>query len=177
MATTVGTVQAYSLVPAGVQNAGKPGTKDATLTQMLASLKKQIAVTTTSFDVVSSTTPADIPLLVATLPVGKFKFSAKIFTESNIASGTKFSLGGTLTATTQTEVLVFDASLVKQSRVTAFASAMGDVTAVTNAFVTIDGIVNCTVAGTFKILFSQNASGLTASKVLANSYLEVQQIS
>lgn len=123
------------------------------------------------FAVTSSTTLTNITGLSHNVEAGKaYAFEAKLYTTSNIAGGVKASIAGTATATTIVyEGTTFSAGTVTQTRATALATAVGAITAVTAAFVEINGTILVNGAGTLTVQFAQNASSASASTVLTNS--------
>jgi hypothetical protein len=95
-----------------------------------------------------------------------------------LQGGVQFSIAGTSTATSIIyEDLVNDANTNSaQTRATALATAVGGVTAVTNAYSKITGTITVNAAGTLTVQFAQNASNGTASSVLVGSTFVVTQI-
>jgi lysophospholipase L1-like esterase len=133
----------------------------------------------TQFDKTSSTALANITGLTASLAAGKtYRFEAILYTTSNVAGGVQFAIAGTSTATSIIyEDLVNDANTnAAQTRATALATAVGGVTAVTNAYSKITGTITVNAAGTLTVQFAQNASNGTASSVLVGSTFVVTQI-
>lgn len=128
----------------------------------------------------TNTTLANITGLTATLLAGRtYKFTAILYTTSNIASGIKAAIAGTCTATA-----IIYKSLIDQAgsivaggtnRATALATPVADVTAVTVANVTIEGTITVNAAGTLTVQFALNTGVLTAS-VLVGSIFEVIDI-
>lgn len=133
----------------------------------------------TQFDATSNTTLSNITGLTANLSAGKFyRFKATLFTTSNVGGGVKFSIAGTATATNIIyETVVLDANInAAQTRSTALAASAGAVTAVTVAYVTINGFITCNAAGTMTVQFAQNSSNGSASSVLVGSNFEVNEM-
>lgn len=128
-----------------------------------------------------TTTLADITGLTRNVAAGEiYAFRAVIFTTSTNTVGVKFAIGGTATATSIiADAHVIDASVLKvvgTQRVTAMATAFGDVTAVTAALVIIEGQILVNAAGSLTVQFGQNASSASASTVKAGSYFELISI-
>lgn len=128
----------------------------------------------------TNTTLANITGQTATLLAGRtYRFRAIEYTTSNIASGIKFAIAGTATATAiiyesmvyQTGVLVAPGT----SRATALATTVANVTAVTVATVIIEGTITVNAAGTLTVQFADNA-GTNTSSVLVGSNFEVIDI-
>lgn len=179
MSQTVGAVQSFALVPPAKPNAGKTSYRDALLSEMLASSGKQILSLVADFNVTSSTALVLVTGLSGALVAGKkYNFKTILFTNSDVSAGVKVSLEGTATYSALiAEALCIDAGVVTQNRVTALSTNAVAITAITNGYITIEGSIVCTANGTFKIHFAQNVSNAVASKILANSSLEIQQIS
>jgi len=117
--------------------------------------------------------------LSATLAAGiSYFFRAVLFTTSNSAGGVQVAITGSATASAIIyEALVHDAGAVKaQTRATALNSAVGGVTAVSNAKIEIEGLITVLTGGTLVVDFAQNASNASASSVLVGSYLQIFQI-
>jgi len=130
------------------------------------------------FSVTSSTTLVNVTGLTFTVKAGgKYRFSAELFTTSNAASGVKAAISGTATMTS----IVYDGhsmnnSSITSTRATALSTAVGAITAVTTAHITIKGIMTVNAEGTVTVQFAQNVSGGTASIVLAGSYFEIEEL-
>lgn len=134
---------------------------------------------TTQFDKTSSTALANVTGLSFTVVAGKtYIFESTLFTTSNVAGGVQFAIAGTATATSiRYEGDVEDAlTNAAQSRATALGTAVGAVTAVTNATCKISGSIVVNAGGTLTVQFAQNASNGTASSVLTGSYFRCWQI-
>lgn len=143
-----------------------------------------IARNSAQFDKTSDTTLANVTGLTfdkSELQAGRiYEFEAILYTSSNVAGGVKFAIGGTATAT----AIIADAVVYQGGvsiatgtpRVTALATTVGDVTAVTTAFVTINGRITVNAAGTLTIQFAQNASNGAASSVLVGSTFKLWQV-
>lgn len=126
----------------------------------------------------TNTTLANITGLTSTLLAGRtYKFRAVLHTTSNVASGVKFAIAGTCTATAIIyEALVYNAgALAAQTRATALATAVGGVTAVTVALCIIEGVITVNAAGTLTVQFADNA-GTNTSSVLIGSTLSVDDV-
>lgn len=135
----------------------------------------------TDFSKTSDTTLANVTGLTRNVMAGEvYGVRAVLFTTSNVAGGVKVAIGGTATATSIiAEADVKDGSLLATAgttRVAALGTAMGDVTAVTVARITIEGQIVVNAAGTLTIQFAQNTSNGTASTVKAGSYFELISI-
>lgn len=134
---------------------------------------------TSQFDKTSDTTLADITGLTADLTAGsKYRFEAVLFTTSGSSGGVKAAISGTATATS----IIYETtvqqggtpSTITTSRATALGTAVGQVTSVTAATITIKGVIVVNGAGTLTVQFAQNASNGTASSVLVNSIFIVE---
>lgn len=132
----------------------------------------------TSFSATANTTLANITGLTANCAAGKtYKITANIYTTSAATGGVKFAVGGTATATSIIyEGLTTNGGLITQSRGAAMATTVGAVTAVTAAYVTIEGLIVVNAAGTITIQFAQNVSDATSSVVLAGSNFRIQEM-
>lgn len=135
----------------------------------------------TQFDKTSDTTLANVTGLSADVEAGKtYKFSATLYTTSNVAGGVKCAVAGTATATAIIyEAKVLETGVLKvpgTTRATALATAVGDITAVTVATVHVDGLITVNAAGTLTVQFAQNASNGTASSVLVGSNFSVVEV-
>lgn len=133
------------------------------------------------FSKTSDTTLASVTGLSRPVAAGEiYAFRAVLQTTSNSAGGVKFAIGGTATATSLfAEATVKDGSALATMgtpRVTAMTTTFGDVTAVSNALVIIEGQITVNAGGTLTIQFAQNASNGTASTVKAGSYMELISI-
>lgn len=132
----------------------------------------------TQFDKTSDTTLANVTGLSRNVEAGRtYAFIAVLYTSSNVAGGVKAAIGGTATATSVIyEAEVKDGSTfatMGTARATALATAVGDVTTVTAAKITITGTIVVNAAGTLTVQFAQNASNGSASSVLVNSNLRL----
>lgn len=138
-----------------------------------------VARNTAQFDK-ANTTLANITGLSLTLLAGRtYKFNAVLYTTSNVASGVKFAIAGTATAT----AIIYE-SIITQggavitpgtSRATALATTVANVTAVTVATVRIFGTITVNAAGTLTVQFADNA-GTNTSSVLVGSEFSVEDI-
>jgi hypothetical protein len=131
----------------------------------------------TQFDKANATL-ADITGLTATLVAGKtYRFETVLYTTSNVASGVKFAIAGTATATNIIyEAVVIDANVnAAQTRATGLATTVGAVTAVTNALCKITGTITVNAAGTLTVQFADNA-GVNTSSVLVGSTFVVTEM-
>lgn len=138
-------------------------------------------VVSTQFDKTSDTTLANITGLSVSVAAGKkYRFEAVLYTTSNVAGGVKFAIGGTATATAVIyEAVVWQTGqdvATGTQRATALATAVGDVTAVTTAYIRITGTITVSAAGTLTVQFAQNASNGSASSVLVGSTFTVNEI-
>lgn len=138
------------------------------------------------FTVTSSTTLADVSqggssLSVDVASAGVYLLNAVLFTTSDVAAGIKAALGGTCTITSLiAEALVTESGVLKvpsTTRITALATTVGQITAVTVARISITGYLVVNLAGTLTVQFAQNVSGVTGSKVLAGSSLTLTPVS
>jgi len=144
----------------------------------IASLTYRVS---TQFDKTSDTTLANVTGLSAEVEAGKtYKFSATLYTTSNVAGGVKCAVSGTATATAIIyEAKVLETGVLKvpgTTRATALDTAVGDITAVTVATVHVDGLITVNAAGTLTVQFAQNASNGTASSVLVGSNFSVMEV-
>lgn len=141
------------------------------------------------FVVTSNTTLANIapsakqPLTVSLASGIPYRIKAKIFTTSNIAGGVKLGFGCTGTFTSiLAEALVTEAGVLivpgtTRLTSTTLSTPLGDVTAVTTATITIEGIVILATRGDLSLQFAQNASNAAASTVLAGSFIQLTPMS
>lgn len=140
-------------------------------------------VTTSQFDVTNSTSLTDIPgLSVPVVDGGTYIFEATLFTVSNIGTGVKAAIAGTATATSIIyEGTTYSAGIpiaTAATRSTALESAVGGVTAVTEARIDITGTIVVDQGGTLTVQFAQNAAiAATDSSVLIGSKLKVTRVS
>jgi len=125
----------------------------------------------TQFDKTSDTTLANVTGLTRNVEAGRtYSFEAVLYTTSNVAGGVKAAISGTATATSIVyEGITTDAGASTQSRATTLGNAIGAVTAVTAARITITGTIVVNAAGTLTVQFAQNTSNGTASSVLVGS--------
>lgn len=128
----------------------------------------------------ANTTLADITGLTKDLLAGrKYAFRAYLPTTSNVASGIKFAISGTCTATAiRYEALIFqNGAMVAPgtTRATALNTTVGNVTAVTVATCIIEGEITVNAAGTLTVQFADNA-GTNTSSVLVGATFEVVEI-
>jgi hypothetical protein len=130
------------------------------------------AVVGTQFDKTSDTTLANVTGLTRNVEAGRtYGFEAVLYTTSNVAGGVKAAIAGTATATSVIyEAVTEDGGTIgAQSRTTTLGSAVGAVTTVTAAKITITGTIVVNAAGTLTVQFAQNAINIAASSVLINS--------
>lgn len=132
---------------------------------------------TSQFNKTNDAALASVTGLTSTLVAGRtYRFEIILYTTSNVGGGVQIGLGGTATATAViAEAILFNAGVSTQARVTALG-AIGGVTAVTAAFIKINGTITVNAAGTLTATFAQNASNGTASSVLVGSTFEVTEI-
>lgn len=140
--------------------------------------QSQPTVVTTQYDN-TTTTLGNVTGLTATVAAaGVYRFEAKLYTTSNVAGGVKAAIAGTATATN----IVYDA-LVYQGGVStgtgtargaAMAAAVGDVTAVTTAFVKIEGTITVNAAGTLTVQLAANAATGTTSALIGSTFVVYQ---
>lgn len=140
--------------------------------------KKIQVVTDSNFDVTSSTTLVDVTTLTGSLIAGKkYAFRARLFTTSTSGGGVKaaFSSDGTLTATTLAyNAVTYSGTSIVYTAASSLGTAVGGVSAVTDAYIEINGTITVNVAGAARIQFAQNASDAGASTVLAGSTFELE---
>lgn len=133
----------------------------------------------TQFDS-TGTTLTNITGLTVNVTAGKsYQFRVDARTTSNIAGGIKFAMAGTATAT----AIVYDARCtdttaiaIGTARGTAMATTVANVTAVTAAYCTIDGLITVNAAGTLTTQFANNVATGTSSVLVGSTYhvVEVQ---
>lgn len=145
----------------------------------LSRLTGLAARVSTQFDKTSDTTLANVTGLTRNVEAGKsYRFSAVLFTTSNVAGGVQAAVAGTATAT----AIIYEgltlaaAAIGAQTRATALGTTVGGITAVTAATIEIYGLITVNGAGTLTIQFAQNTSNGAASSVLVGSHFEIQQI-
>ncbi len=121
-----------------------------------------------------------VPGMSATVTAGKiYQFKATLFTTSGNTGGVKaaMTLAGGAAGT-----IIYQGDTVQNgvapvsTRAAANNIAVGAVTAVTSATITITGTFVCTASGVMRVTFGQNVASATASVVLANSIFQVTQI-
>lgn len=130
-------------------------------------------------DVTGTAALANVTGLSVNVSAGlSYAFEAVLYTTSSSATGVKFAIAGTATATAITyEALVHDATIVKaQTRAAALATAVGGISTVTVALARINGTITVANAGTLTVQFAQNSSSVSTSSVLRGSSLSVNQI-
>lgn len=125
--------------------------------------------------VTSSTTLTNSSYLLVQVEAARaYKFTAKLYTTSNVAGGVKAAIAGTCTATTIVyEGFNYSGGTVVQTRATALGAEVGAVTAVTAAYIEIKGSILTNAGGTLRVQFAQNVSNAGATTVLALSSFEV----
>lgn len=121
----------------------------------------------------NTTTLADVTGLSVNVQAGRtYSFQATLFTTSNVGGGVKVAIGGTVTATAIVyEGLSTNAGATTQGRATALGSAVGGVTAVTGALITIYGTITVNAAGTLTVQFAENAAIGTSSVLVGSSFI------
>lgn len=133
----------------------------------------------TQFDAVGSTALANVTGLSVTLVAGKtYHFRAMLDVAADVTGGSKFSMGGTATAT----AIFFWVTLIDgstnlntiNSRQSALAGSAGQAGTLTGKCL-IEGVITVNGAGTLTVQFAQNAAAGTSS-VKVGSILIVQQI-
>lgn len=131
------------------------------------------------FTATSDTTTDNITGLSRNVVNGRaYKFIVELYTTSNVAGGVKSAVNCTCTVSAIVyEALTIDAAVLgAQTRATALDTDVGGITAVTAAHITITGTFVASSSGVFSAQFSQNASNVAASTVLANSTLQLVPI-
>lgn len=133
-------------------------------------------VVTSQYDT-TSTTLANVTGLSISVVPATYTFRAVLYTTSNVAGGVKAAISGTCTATSIAyEGLTFSgAAIGAETRATALGTAVGGVTAVTAALMTIEGTIVVATAGTLTAQFAANAAVGTSS-VLINSMFQVKMV-
>ena len=157
---------------------------DSIKATILSSIRDTVWALTQSFRLgTSATRTIDVTLSNVTgfsatvLNGATYTFEAKLYTTSNVAGGVNYAIGGTATASSIIyEGLTTDAGLTTQSRGTAMAASVGNVTAVTAAYTVITGTIVCNATGSLTLQFAQNASNASASTILAGSTFIVTRI-
>jgi hypothetical protein len=130
------------------------------------------------FSITSSTVLTDITGLKGSIGDSgdKYRVRAKLFTTSNASGGVKASLGGTASVVSllsyYTGTIQYGTSTA-YTNATTLGTALVGTTAVTDAIITIEGVLTSNSFGTITVQFAQNASFGTASVVKAGSYLEI----
>jgi hypothetical protein len=140
----------------------------------------RVVRTAAQFDKTSDTTLANVTGLTHNVLAGKsYRFRVVLHTTSNSSGGVKAAIAGTATATSVIyEALTIEGTAISaHTRTTTLGTAVGGVTAVAAAQVTIEGTIVVNAAGTLTVQFAQNASNGTASSVLINSSFEIRQAS
>lgn len=132
-----------------------------------------------STPITSNTTLANMSVPSPTLFAGRsYIFRVRLHTTSNVAGGIKFQLTTTSLTTTSciySTKIYEGTTLASNTRTTAFDTPIG-ITAVTVAYVEIEGSFTVNAGGTIRIDFAQNASNAAASTLLAGSSLEIVEI-
>jgi len=157
---------------------------DSIKATILSSIRDTVWALTQSFRLgTSATRTTDVTLSNVTgfsanlLNGATYTFEAKLYTTSNVAGGVNYAIGGTATASSIVyEGLTTDAGLTTQSRGTAMAASVGNVTAVTAAYTVITGTIVCSATGSLTLQFAQNASNAATSTILAGSTFIVTRI-
>jgi len=126
----------------------------------------------------TTTTLGNVTGLTANVAAGKiYRFEAKLYTTSDVAGGIKVAIGGTATATAiRYEGLTTDAGLTTQSRSAALGTAVGAVTAVTAAYVTITGTITVNAAGTLTVQAAANAATGTTSVLTGSTFVITEML-
>ena len=126
----------------------------------------------------ATTTLGNVTGLTANVAAGKvYRFEAKLYTTSDVAGGIKVAIGGTATATAiRYEGLTTDAGLTTQSRSAALGTAVGAVTAVTAAYVTITGTITVNAAGTLTVQAAANAATGTTSVLTGSTFVITEML-
>lgn len=130
-------------------------------------------------DVTGSGTLANVTGLALNLAAGRtYQFSSVLFTQSSSASGVKFAVSGTCTATAIIyEGLTVDGTAISaRTRATTLGSTVGNTNTVTAAVAEIYGTITVANPGTLTIQFAQNSSTTATSSVLQGSTLTALQI-
>lgn len=137
----------------------------------------QQARVSTQYDNTTTTLGNVTGLTVNVAASGTYRFTAKLFTTSDVAGGIKVAVGGTATATSiRYEGLTTDAGLTTQGRATALGTAVGAVTSVTAAFVTIEGLIVVSNAGTLTIQAAANAATGTTSVLTGSVFIVTEML-
>lgn len=135
---------------------------------------------TSQFDVTSSTLAA-VPGLSIMVEAGfTYTFVARLYTTSDVAAGVKAAIAGTCVPLSFTcTAVVFNANTVSgPTRTATKGNTVGNVTAVTAAYIEIVGTIATDAGGggTLTVQFAQNAANVAASSVLVNSTFETKLI-
>lgn len=128
---------------------------------------------------VTTSTLANVPGLSVSLSSQRtYMFEAVAYTTSSSASGVKFAISGTATATTIIyEGVTNDTTLISaHTRASSLGTAVGGVNNVTAAIAKINGTILVNAAGTLTVQFAQNTSSASASSILQGSTLRVWQV-
>ena len=146
------------------------------LSAPLASFQSRV---TSQFNKTNDTL-ANITGLTATLVAGKkYRFEANLYCSADAASGVKFAIAGTVTAT----AIIYGAIVENSNRgltviATSLGSAVGEQTFIqgTYALAKINGTITVNAAGTLVPQFAQNVTGGVASSVLIGSTFVVTEM-
>lgn len=135
----------------------------------------------TQQDRTSTTTLTNITGLTRNVEAGKtYSIEAVLPTTSAVTGGVKIAIGGTATATAiWYEAVVTENGVVKvpgTTRATAIGTAVGDVTAVTAASITIRGVITVNAPGTLTVQGAQSVSDAGATSYLVGGGLFLRPI-
>lgn len=137
------------------------------------------ASTSSQFDVTGTVALANVTgLSVGLSSQQTYGFEATVYTTSSSASGVKFAISGTATATSIIyEAIVTDGtSISAHTRASSLGTAVGGINTVTAAYARISGTIVVNAAGTLTVQFAQNSSTVGTSSVLVGSRLSVDWI-
>lgn len=134
-------------------------------------------VVTSDQAITSSTTLTNSALSFSVEDARTYIFTAKLYTTSNVAGGVKAAIAGTATATSIIyEGRTISGGTTTQTRATALGTEVGAVTAVTAAYIEINGTIVTNAGGTLVVQFAQNASNAGATTLLTGSSFEVKPL-
>jgi hypothetical protein len=127
------------------------------------------------FDKASSTTLANVTGLSVNVIAGRtYSFEANLFVNADVTGGSKYSIGGTATAT----AIIFEIELLDDGtngltiadRQTALAGASGQA-GTTAGRCRIKGLITVNAGGTLTVTFAQNVAGGTSSVLVGSDFI------
>lgn len=131
----------------------------------------------TQFDKIN-TTIADITGLTATLVSnGIYRFRATLFVDATLGGGSKFSIGGTATATDIKYQINLTDNTTNSNTITSRQTAIGGSagqSGTTTGWCVIEGTIVVNAGGTLTVQFAQNAASGTSSVLTGSTFLTQQ---